>query len=432
LARFIKIRNYFVGEGHNPSQPDFKRLMLTIYLAVICIGVAIIYAVLDIVSDIYYSLPAYFVLLITPVIALSLIRRKKYKAAKVLLMVTANLVVFWIAINDPFETGVFLFFVPTGIGSFAMLGFADTKTGMLLSLLTAILFVIAYFSDLTVLRLERPSDLYIKISFLFNYFISLVISVLIVYFQMNLNKMSEDELIEKEAFASMKNQELQKVNEELDRFVYSVSHDLRSPLSSILGLINIARLSNEKEELREILNMIEGRVQAQDNFIREIIDYSRNARTETKHEPIRLHSLAEEIFVSLKYNRHAERLTFRNMVPEKLVITTDRIRLSVILSNLIGNSIKYHDYEKPDPFIEVGVDVAAETIYIQDNGSGMKPEHLDKIFNMFFRASDRSAGSGLGLFITKETVHKLGGAIKVKSVAGEGSIFLVTIPFHRS
>jgi signal transduction histidine kinase len=422
-----KTRKFFIRENGG-SRSEFKRLILTFNLSIVCMAVSIIYASLDLISNIFYSIPAYALLFTMPMVSLFLIRQRANIAAKLVLIVTVNLVVFWTAINDPFETGVFLLFIPAGIGSFALLGFTESKLGILLSILTSVLFMLAYTFDFSPLKLARPSELYITISFIFNYFISLTISVLIVYFQMNLNRQSENELIQKEIFASQKNTELQKVNEELDRFVYSVSHDLRSPLSSILGLINIARLTRDNTELVGILDMIEGRVHSQDHFIREIIDYSRNARTETVTEPVLLKELADEVILSLKHHGNAERISFRNEIPADFEILSDKIRLRMIFSNLVGNAIKYHDYNKPDPFVEIGIDLNAQTIYFRDNGSGMKPEHEHQIFKMFYRGSDRSTGSGLGLFITKEAVTKLGGSIKVETVYGEGSNFLVHIP----
>lgn len=423
------LKKYFVRDDPTVSRTEQKRLILTFNLALVCAAVSIIYSALDIVSNVLHSLPVYLFLLIMPIVSLFLLRGGQYNAAKITLMISANLVIFWTAIIDPFETGVFLFFIPTGIGAFAMLGFTHNKTGFLLTLLTAVLFLIAYTTDIQLFDLARPSEEYIITSFIFNYFISLTISVLIVYFQMNLNRASEKELIQKENFANQKNNELLKVNEELDRFVYSVSHDLRSPLSSILGLINIARLTQDRQELDEILSMIKGRVNSQDHFIREIIDYSRNARTETTIEPINLWQLTDEVILSLKYHGDADKLEFRNHVPEDLIIHSDRIRLRVIMSNLVGNSIKYHDYSKTAPFIEIRTDSTAETICVEDNGSGMSPDHQQKIFQMFYRGSDKSTGSGLGLFITKEAVAKLGGKISVHSAVGEGSIFKVRIPF---
>ena len=225
--------------------------MLTGYLAVVCLLVAVAYTIIDLSNNVYYALPAYLVLFAIPIGALLLIRAKKYMAAKISLLVAVNLVVFWSALNDPFETGVFMFFIPAGIGGFAILAFKDHKAGLAMIAFTTTLFLLAYFGDIQI-EADRPTETYIKISFVFNYFISTIISVLSVYFLMNLNKQSEEELIRKENFASQKNSELQKVNEALDRFVYSVSHDLRSPLSSILGLINGAPTKDRTSWFRSL------------------------------------------------------------------------------------------------------------------------------------------------------------------------------------
>jgi signal transduction histidine kinase len=401
--------------------------MLTGYLAVICLLVAVVYTFLDLSNNVYYALPAYVVLFAIPICSLLLIRAKKYLAAKISLLVAVNLVVFWSALNDPFETGVFLFFIPAGIGAFAILAFKDHKAGLAMIALTTALFLLAYFGDIE-METQRPSETYIKISFVFNYFISTIISVLSVYFLMNLNKQSEEELIRKENFANQKNGELQKVNEALDRFVYSVSHDLRSPLSSILGLINLANLTKDPNELVQIIKMIQGRVLAQDNFIREIIDYSRNARTETAIEPLNLKKQVEEVIDTLKFDGQADKIEFRIKIAGDFTIISDKIRLTVILSNLIGNAIKYHNLTKENPFIEIRFEEEVNSLHVEDNGSGVMTQHQQKIFNMFYRGSDRVTGSGLGLFITKEAVAKLGGSISLKSVYGEGSTFTVTFP----
>jgi signal transduction histidine kinase len=174
--------------------------------------------------------------------------------------------------------------------------------------------------------------------------------------------------------------------------------------------------------------MIQGRVLAQDNFIREIIDYSRNARTETVTEPIQLRKLVDEVIETLKFDGLADKIEFRQTIAQDFVLISDRIRLTVILSNLIGNAIKYHDINKAHPVIIIGFDHEQNALYVEDNGSGVMPEHQQKIFNMFYRGSDRVTGSGLGLFITKEAVTKLGGAITLKSIYGEGSIFSVKFP----
>ena len=428
MAALFKFSDLFLGKEIDASRSEAKRLMLTGYLAVICMMVAVIYTVFDLASEVYYALPTYAFLFFMPGLSLLLLRVKKYLIAKICLIVAINMVVFWSALIDPLETGIFLFFIPAGIGSFAILAFEDNKTGLLLIGFTTTLFLLAYFGDIKFDPVTQLPEFYIRSSFVFNYFIALSISVLAIYFQMNLNKQSEDELIQKENFANQKNAELQKVNEALDRFVYSVSHDLRSPLSSILGLINLANLTKDPEELNQIIKMIQGRVMAQDNFIREIIDYSRNARTETVSEAINLKNLVDEVIDNLKFDGLADKIEFRKQIPEEFILMSDKIRLTVILSNLIGNAIKYHDLKKENPFIVIGFDNDNSSLYVEDNGSGVMPQHQQKIFNMFYRGSDRVTGSGLGLFITKEAVSKLGGTISLTSTYGEGSIFTVVFP----
>jgi signal transduction histidine kinase len=425
LAGAFKLRDILIGNDIIASRAEYKRLMLTGYMAVICILIAIVYCILDLLNNVYYSQPAYLVLAVMPSLTLLLIRKKKGNFGKILLIVTTNLVVFWSAINDPFETGVFLFFIPAGIGSFAILAVERYKTGFALAGFTIILFFLAYFGDLKPISAVRPTLFYIHLSFIVNYFISLTVSVLFVYFLMNLNKVSENELIEKEDLAQRKNAELEKVNEELDRFVYSVSHDLRSPLSSILGLTNLAKATRDLSEIDQILSMIQGRVNVQDSFIRDIIDYARNARTETVAEWVNLKQLVSDVIESLKFNSNAGKIMFKIKVKDDVVIEVDRIRLTIVISNLVSNAIKYHDFRKGRPFIEVGFDELARTIYVQDNGVGIMPEHQEKIFDMFYRGSDRSTGSGLGLYITKEAVAKLNGKIHLNSVYGEGSRFTV-------
>jgi signal transduction histidine kinase len=183
--------------------------------------------------------------------------------------------------------------------------------------------------------------------------------------------------------------------------------------------------------LIDYMKLIEGRIKAQDQFIREIIDYSRNVRTHVEKEEIVASTLIQEIIESLRYQPGAESISFQVEEDEhhtKLVV--DKTRLRIILSNLINNSIKYQDPRKEQRSIVVGIcKVRNEhAITVRDNGVGIAKEHLSKVFNMFYRASENSSGSGLGLFITQEAVDKLGGSISVDSRFGEGTTFTVTLP----
>jgi len=230
----------------------------------------------------------------------------------------------------------------------------------------------------------------------------------------------------------LQNDLLAKANEELDRCVYSASHDLRAPLSSLMGLISVAEKTGNTEEIMLCLDMMKKRVLTMENFIREITDYSRNSRLGIDLKEVNVRKLVQGIVESLRFTNGAERIKVNlNVLPE-LEFLTDANRLKVIVNNLVANAIKYHDHAKEDPFIEVTAkqDVDQYILSVKDNGTGIGCEHQEKIFNMFYRASEKSEGSGLGLYIVKETLTKLTGKITVQSQRGEGSTFVISLPLH--
>lgn len=234
-------------------------------------------------------------------------------------------------------------------------------------------------------------------------------------------KRAEEEILSK-------NIQLAKTNEELDRFVYSASHDMRAPLSSLLGLINISEKTTNIEEVHSYLQMMKGRIQTMEGFIREVTDYSRNTRLDLSLEEIDLRELIRGVTQNLADITGKVRIEIN--LPEPIVLLTDPSRLKVILNNLLSNAYKYHRLDQADPFIAFSAqrNNNSVVITIADNGSGIEPDYHNKIFDMFFRASTKSEGSGLGLYIVKETLQKMGGTIWIESTPGEGSTFTFAIP----
>jgi signal transduction histidine kinase len=225
------------------------------------------------------------------------------------------------------------------------------------------------------------------------------------------------------------NQELSKRNTELDNFVYSVSHDLRAPIASVLGLINLARKDQEATMKDMYLDMINKSALQQDHFIKEILDQSRNSRLEVKREEIFFEPLIDETFSQLKFatstGKSVEKII--NIKQEK-PFYSDRWRLKVILNNIISNAIRYRNGK--DPVIKVDVEIADHnvTLSIEDNGKGIEKEHLPNVYKMFYRATDDGAGSGLGLYIVKEAIDKLNGNISIDSTVGKGTTVNLRIP----
>lgn len=226
------------------------------------------------------------------------------------------------------------------------------------------------------------------------------------------------------------NVKLNKTVLELDRFVYSASHDLSAPLKSILGLVNIAKLENKDDNLEIYLDYIEDCIKKQDEVIKSLIQYSRNARQIIKVETINLFKFANQIIYELKYLPGSERIDIFNEVEKEVTINSDKQRLKMILINLLSNAIKYRDKSKKHSFVKIQFKANEDScvLIVKDNGPGIAKDQKEKIFEMYYRATEESVGSGLGLFIVKEAVDRLGGKIELKSSIEEGATFVLTFP----
>ncbi|MEB8345390.1 ATP-binding protein [Flavobacteriaceae bacterium KMM 6898] len=241
---------------------------------------------------------------------------------------------------------------------------------------------------------------------------------------------TKDKLINEEL--SKKNEELKKANIELDRFVYSASHDLRAPLTSLRGLIQIVdmTLEVEHEELKEPLSLMNTTIDKMDVFIKSIFDYSVNARTKISTEKINFEELIGSVWESLKYMNIKYNPKSTINITQDADFYSDKNRLEIILGNLVSNAIKYYDNNKMERFVNITVtaDAKSANIIIEDNGIGIGKEHIDKIFEMFYRATKLSTGSGMGMYIVKETLDRLHGTIEIESELNKGSKFSISIP----
>lgn len=238
-----------------------------------------------------------------------------------------------------------------------------------------------------------------------------------------LQKKTEDKLKEQ-------NEELTKINSELDRFVYSASHDLRAPLMSVKGLLHMIKIDPDPSNTEKYLKLIENSVFKLDNFISDIIHYSRNSRIDLLVREINFNNLLEESLDSLRYMEGAEKVRSIKKIHAPVSFYSDPSRLLMIFNNIISNAVRYRDRWKEDSYLQIDIDVTDQQAVIgfTDNGIGISSDYLDDIFKMFFRASLESKGSGLGLYIVKSAVEKLQGTIEVQSELGKGTSFLMAIP----
>ena len=229
------------------------------------------------------------------------------------------------------------------------------------------------------------------------------------------------------------NKELSKINQELDSFVYSVSHNIRAPLLSVLGLVNLLRIDRETggNTFDDYLQMMERSVQRLDGTLKDILDYSRNARLEVQVSPIDLEALIDDCIEKVKFLDGFETMSVQKEFSGKdIPFYSDPHRVSMMFANLLSNAVKYRDTSKPHSWISVRAAITRDQaiIHFQDNGIGAKDTVMEKIFQMFFRGTEKSEGAGLGLYIVKEAIDKLNGSIQASSKLGEGTTFTLSIP----
>lgn len=224
------------------------------------------------------------------------------------------------------------------------------------------------------------------------------------------------------------NRALINANKELDRIAYGVSHDLRAPINSMLGLVNLAKNEKNQEKLKTYFEIMQKTLGRQERFIKGMIALSKENRQMVERQIVELYYLIEQVINAHKHMPAAADIKFNMHIGIHRVFT-DPHRLEIILNNLVSNAIKYHDPSKNEKIIEINTFSEKDKIRIDvvDNGIGINDKDKSRIFEMYYMSKESEESSGLGLFLVKEALAKLEGEIQVRSVKGEGSTFSVIL-----
>ena len=221
-----------------------------------------------------------------------------------------------------------------------------------------------------------------------------------------------------------------KINAELDFLIYSISHDLRSPLMSVKGLIAlISETEDISENVKNYLKMANGSIDRLDQTIYDILEYSKNSRTDVQFEKFNIREVVELINSDLKFYDD-NRVDFQINIIGAEEIYTDKKRILTELKHQVSNAVYYSKTSSETSFVKFETRQTPEYIelIVSDNGIGIPKDQHQRIFEMFYRVSSGRIGSGLGLFIVKEILEKLGGTIAVESEPNIGSTFTVRLP----
>ena len=419
-----RIRNLIIGPNkYIESYGEYKQAMLSGQFALVGILLCAIYLVVELVFGDFECWPVYCSAIFFLSLSVYIHRQGDHCLANYFLLITINLTVYVIASSESPNTGAFVFFIVNSIAAFSLFSYKQRIFSILFAVFTYVLFALAYFIDFSILPKRDYSDEFLVLNVVLNFSIALPAAIMGVFLLVRINHYNAMQLLEN-------NDLLSKTNAELDRFVYSTSHDLRAPLTSVLGLINITERSKSPEEVTRYLGMMRDRVNSLDRFIKDITDYSRNNRLDIAREKVNIAELAAEVWESLKFSPEAEHIDFQIDVPEDLHVVSDRNRLQVVIANLLSNAVRYHDPRKANQYIRLHYQISGNifSIKLEDNGQGIAKEYHSKIFDMFYRANEQSKGSGLGLYIVKEVLMKLTGAIQLDSTPGIGTVVTVKLP----
>ncbi len=229
---------------------------------------------------------------------------------------------------------------------------------------------------------------------------------------------------------AIRNEELEKAYSELDKFAYSVTHDMRGPLLSILGAIDLAKENDDVGEIKEMLGMMDKSILKLDNFIRSIHDYYNMNRGEQQIVDIDFEKLVNDLKDIYDISAQTGGVQFDVQIDQSEPFRSDDMSLRIILNNLLSNAFKYQRRSEVNKKVSLSISIekGVVTIMVADNGIGIDEVHLNDIFNMFFRATTEEVGSGFGLYNVKDALSKLKGEVGVSSKVNEGSTFTVKIP----
>ena len=238
------------------------------------------------------------------------------------------------------------------------------------------------------------------------------------------------ELKKSEERLKHQNTELEKLNHELDQFVYSASHNLRAPLLSVKGLLTLIEQEEMEVPTRKLfIEEIHKSIQRLDGTIKDIIEYSKNARLDIQPSCIDLEQLIRDTHEDLKFYEGTT-VSLELRLEQSAPFYSDERRLRSIVHNIMSNSVKYSDKEKDASWllIEIKADNEKCVLDFTDNGKGIPAEYQSRVFEMFYRATSERSGSGLGLYIVKEMTERIGGTVALESQLGIGTKLRLTLP----
>ena len=249
----------------------------------------------------------------------------------------------------------------------------------------------------------------------------------------DINRTLDQRILEKTDELVMANISLQRSNDELDNFIYKTSHDIRGPLASLKGIASLALIESKDEEVTKYIRMLDQTAEGLIRILTRLVSISQITHAKLQPTSVDFRSLLSEVITIQSKRGISQKIRLDHQIQVGIELTSDRTLLSIILENLIDNAIKFQNTSgRVEPFVRIEVEQEKDQpqikISVIDNGIGVDKSSADRIFQMFVRGSERSGTGGLGLYLSRLAVEKLGGRISLHTTIENWTEFRVIIP----
>lgn len=426
IRRFINLRTL------SAQQVPYDEIIRIELLVAMCL-ISVLFGSLYIIIGLFYKVPFFILLnyliffsIVVPSF-LFLIKKGFYNQAKLMMMIIGGVFMFIKASSLGPNSGMNISMLIIVFATFAFYSINDYKYILLSLFFTTVLILVLEISNYSLLGIEKTTN---NFEYEFNYISTGLFAVLFFYVILRVNQYINSKLANLNSKLLQKNTRLKKLNQELDSYVYRTSHDMRAPLTSLMGLIYLMKNEKDSAKIDDLIQMQENCINKLDLHIQQIIQLSRNIKTDIQIHAIDFESIINDIFEELSFFEQASLIQKNIRIDTPFALYSDHYRIKTVLNNLISNSFKYYSKSEAVPSIDIDISSTKKStvILVKDNGIGIPEASLESIFEMFYRATNQSKGSGLGLYIVKEMVEKLNGAISVKSRVDSFTQFLIEIP----
>jgi signal transduction histidine kinase len=389
-------------------------------MSYILVGLSVNISLLSIIN--------YLVLFLTMIPLVLFLTKKGYpNEAKLMMMLVGNIFMFIKASSYGRESGMNLAMLIMLFAIFAFYSIEDYKYMLFALAATLSIIVFLELTDYSFIGNDKSTN---KYEYEYNLASTILFCILFFYVTLRVNQYMNKKLSLLNHKLLNKNKMLGKINKELDSYIYKASHDMRAPLTSMMGILNLIKTETDPEKIKHLNSLQEKCISKLDSHIYQIINLSKNIKTESIPEKTDLNLMINEVFEELNFFENAANTKKIIRIEQDVAFYSDPYRLKMILNNLISNAFKYTRFEEAIPLIEVEALISRDsaTITVKDNGIGIPNEQQGKIFDMFYRGTDASKGSGLGLYMVKEMIEKLNGSISVHSEENRFTFITFVIP----